>query len=81
MNKTREKTTIEYIRVCEAALLVAPIARVETDSQVHKRLGEIHRMFGNKKALVVTKVDVNLELQMRFLRIGDQLKTGRKRAP
>lgn len=60
MNKTRMKTTTEYIRHCDAALLVAPIARVETDSQVHKRLGEVHRMFRNKKALVVTKIDVTL---------------------
>lgn len=60
VNKTRIKTTTEYIRHCDAALLVAPIARVETDSQVHKRLGEVHRMFGNKKALVVTKIDVKL---------------------
>lgn len=60
VNKTRMKTTTEYIRLCDAALLVAPIARVETDSQVHKRLGEVHRMFGNKKALVVTKIDVTL---------------------
>ena len=59
VNKTRTRTTIEYIRACEAALLVAPVARVETDSGVHKRLGWIHRMFGNKKALVVTKTDVS----------------------
>ena len=68
MNKTRMQTTTEYIRKCEAALVVAPIARVETDSQVHKQLGRSHRMFGNKKALVVTKIDVNLQLQMRYLR-------------
>lgn len=64
MNKTRKKTTTEYIRNCEAALLVAPIARVETDNQVHKRLGETHRMFGSKKALVVTKIDVFFRPQM-----------------
>lgn len=63
------KTTTEYIRNCEAALLVAPIARVETDSHVHKQLVRSHRMFGNKKALVVTKIDVCLQLQMRYLRI------------
>lgn len=52
------KTTTEYVRNCEAALLVAPITRVETDVRVHKRLGQYHRMFGNKKAMVVTKIDV-----------------------
>ena len=67
MNKTRTKTTTEYTRHCEGALLVAPIARVETDDQVHKRLGQLHRMFGNKKALVVTKIDVILALQVNYL--------------
>lgn len=52
------KTSTDYVRNCEAALLVAPIARAETDVQVHKRLGQYHRIFGNKKAMVVTKVDV-----------------------
>ena len=67
MNKARTNTTTEYTRCCEAALLVAPIARVETDNQVHKRLGQLHRMFGKKKALVVTKIDVNLKLQVDYL--------------
>lgn len=66
VNKTRKKTTTEYIRNCEAALIVAPIARVETDSQVHKRLGQYHRMFGNKKAMVVTKSDVISQLLIRY---------------
>ena len=61
------KTSTEYIRNCEAALLVAPIARVETDVQVHKRLGQYHRMFGSKKAMVVTKIDVISRLLMTYL--------------
>lgn len=69
VNQTRKKTTNDYIRACEAALLVAPIARVETDSRVHKRLGTAHRMFGNKKALVVTKIDASSQIELRYLSI------------
>lgn len=44
---------------CKFGLLVAPIARVQTDNLVNKRLGEMFRTFGPNKALLVTKIDVS----------------------
>ena len=60
VNQIRVKTTTLYIRECEVGLLIAPISRVETDNAVQKRLGEIFRIFGPRKALVLTKTDVSL---------------------
>ena len=64
VNQIRVKTTTSYIRECEAALLIAPISRVETDNTVQKRLGETFRIFGPRKALVLTKIDVSLQLSV-----------------
>lgn len=58
MNKTRTKTTHEYIRECHSVYLVSPIARVQTDNLVHHRLLEFSKTFGTKKALICTKIDV-----------------------
>lgn len=59
VNKLRTSLTIDYMRRCKFGLLIAPIARVQTDNLVHKRLGDIYRTFGPNKALLVTKIDVS----------------------
>ena len=57
-NQIRIKTTERYIRECDYYFLVAPIARIQTDESVHQRLGKAHKIFGNRKALIATKIDV-----------------------
>ncbi|KAM0805279.1 hypothetical protein BDR22DRAFT_969026 [Usnea florida] len=56
-NKTRTIATTRYMRRCHFGLLVAPIARIQTDNLVQRRLGEIHRLFGHRKGLLCSKID------------------------
>ena len=49
-----------YIRECEYYVLVAPIARVQTDDAVHRRLKQAHKLFNSKRSLVITKIDVGI---------------------
>ena len=51
--------TRKYMRRCHYGALIAPIARIQSDKLVQTRLSELHRMFGSRKALVCTKIDVS----------------------
>lgn len=48
-----------YIRECDYYFLVAPIARVQTDDAVHRRLKQAHKL-NSKRALITTKIDVSI---------------------
>lgn len=60
MNRTRTRVTNEYIHSCDYIFLVAPIARVQTDNLVDRRLNEYRQKFGTRVALVCTKTDVSI---------------------
>ncbi len=49
-----------YIRECDYYFLVAPIARVQTDDAVHRRLKQAHKLLNSKRALITTKIDVSI---------------------
>lgn len=57
VNRLRVRTTTRYIRSCYYYLLVADIARVQTDNNVHRNLHRESRAFSGRKALVCTKID------------------------
>ena len=50
-------TTQLYMRSCQYLCLVSPIARVQTDEKVHKRLMTRKGIHGNIKVLVCTMID------------------------
>ncbi|KAL8829118.1 MAG: hypothetical protein Q9170_006308 [Blastenia crenularia] len=52
-NRTRTRITNEYIHSCDFLCLVAPIARVQTDNLVDKRIYDYRQKFGTKVALDV----------------------------
>ena len=58
INKIRTNSTTQYLRRCDYVFLIAPIARVQTDDNVHKRLVNLSRTLGPRKALLCTKIDV-----------------------
>ncbi|KAL8651588.1 MAG: hypothetical protein Q9210_003171 [Variospora velana] len=57
MNRTRTRATNEYIRSCDYLFLVAPVARVQTDNLVDRRIMEYIHKFGSQVALICTKTD------------------------
>ncbi|KAL9596174.1 MAG: hypothetical protein Q9179_004711 [Wetmoreana sp. 5 TL-2023] len=57
MSRTRTSATNQYVRSCNYLFLVAPIARVQTDNLVDRRLSEYMRRFGSRVALACTKTD------------------------
>ena len=67
-NKIRISQSQRYTRNCAFIFIVAPIARVQTNNQVEKRLVEALAPHGTKKALICTQTDnMTLKVQLRDL--------------
>lgn len=61
-NRMRTAATEQYIRECDYYFLVAPIARVQTDDAVHRRLRQAYKLKASRKALITTRIDVCITL-------------------